>query len=46
MFSTVVGDEYLAVFSTVGDILGTVGEVQYSGRYLEYHGVFSTVGIS
>ena len=26
------------------DILSTVGDVQYRGRYLEYHGVFSTVG--
>ena len=29
----------------VGDIMSTVGDVQYRGGYLEYHGdILSTVG--
>ena len=35
----------VGVFSTVGDILSTVGGVQYRGGYLEYRGdIMSTVG--
>ena len=30
--------------STVGGYLEDCGGIQYRGRYLEYHGVFSTVG--
>ena len=32
------------IMSTVGVILGTVGDTQYPGGYHEYCGVFSTVG--
>ena len=35
------------LFSTVGDIMSTVGDIMINvGGYLEYRGVFSTVGVS
>ena len=53
MFSTVKEyHEYMGyIMSTVEDIFSTVGDVQYRagyhekcGRYLEYRGMFTTVG--